>query len=102
MSATFWIETVETQLEIPVWHVGDAPLIIQAPAANQNAQEGPKFQVTPPKNIAEKTEIQVTFTQIQYVQTVFLNFAGLTWPHVSCATLIPSGEIEVGGEVFGK
>ncbi|MEN9868350.1 MAG: hypothetical protein RL748_3940 [Pseudomonadota bacterium] len=28
-----------------------------------------------------------TFTQIQYTQTVFLNFNGLTWPHVSVATL---------------
>ena len=31
-----------------------------------------------------------TSTQIQYSQTVFLNFAGLTWPHVSVATLVPA------------
>lgn len=28
-----------------------------------------------------------SFTQLQYVQTVLLNFLGLSWPHVSVATL---------------
>jgi hypothetical protein len=36
--------------------------------------------------------IKVTTTQIQYSQSVFLNFAGLTWPHVSVATLVPATE----------
>ncbi len=27
------------------------------------------------------------FLQLQYTQTVLLNFAGLSWPHVSVATL---------------
>jgi hypothetical protein len=31
-------------------------------------------------------------TQIQYSQQVFLNFNGLTWPHVSVATLRPIGK----------
>jgi hypothetical protein len=34
----------------------------------------------------------VTSTQIQYSQIVFLNFAGLTWPHVSVGTLTPTTE----------
>ena len=29
------------------------------------------------------------FTQIQYSQTVILDFAGLSWPHVSVSTLVP-------------
>jgi len=28
------------------------------------------------------------FLQLQYVQTVLLNFLGLSWPHVSVATLV--------------
>jgi hypothetical protein len=28
------------------------------------------------------------YLQLQYVQTVLLNFLGLSWPHVSVATLI--------------
>jgi hypothetical protein len=27
------------------------------------------------------------FLQLQYTQTVLLNFLGLSWPHVSVATL---------------
>jgi hypothetical protein len=48
--------------------------------------------VNPPHEITVPKTIIVTSTQIQYSQTVFLNFAGLTWPHVSVATLIPSTE----------
>jgi hypothetical protein len=34
-----------------------------------------------------------TFLQMQYSQTVNLNFAGLTWPHVSVATLVKSSVV---------
>jgi hypothetical protein len=34
-----------------------------------------------------------TFFQLQYSQTVNLNFAGLTWPHVSVATLVRSSVV---------
>ena len=29
-----------------------------------------------------------TFLQLQYTQTVLLNFLGLSWPHVTVATLV--------------
>lgn len=29
-----------------------------------------------------------TFLQLQYTQTVILNFLGIDWPHISIATLI--------------
>jgi hypothetical protein len=29
-----------------------------------------------------------TFMQLQYTQTVILNFLGISWPHVSVATLV--------------
>ena len=34
-----------------------------------------------------------SFFQLQYTQTVYLNFAGLTWPHVSVATLVKSSVV---------
>jgi hypothetical protein len=34
-----------------------------------------------------------SFFQLQYSQTVYLNFAGLTWPHVSVATLVSSSVV---------
>jgi hypothetical protein len=53
------------------------------------------FAVTSTSEITEETQIDVTYTQLQYTQTVFLNFNGLTWPHVSVATLVPNDPIPV-------
>jgi hypothetical protein len=53
------------------------------------------FNVEPPHEITAPKTITVVSTQIQYSQVVFLNFAGLTWPHVSVATLVPTEELTV-------
>jgi hypothetical protein len=101
MSATFWIEEVQTQIEVPVFKHGQPPLLIRAPAAaSPSGQTGPTFKVRPPHDITELTTITVAFTQIQYMQTVLLNFAKLSWPHVSCATLIPQGPVHVPASAF--
>ncbi|HVY15474.1 MAG TPA: heme-binding protein [Rhodopila sp.] len=89
MAATFWIETVEHKIVIPPFKPGQPPLKIPAPAAHPE-QFRPVFEVTPPHEIAKAITITVHSTQIQYSQVVLLNFAGLTWPHVSVATLVPS------------
>jgi hypothetical protein len=34
-------------------------------------------------------------TQIQYSQETILNFSGISWPHVSVASLIPADPIPV-------
>jgi hypothetical protein len=94
MTATFWIETVEHKIVIPVFKVGDPPLKI-SPAAVRPGQTVPIFDVAPPREIPKPITITVTSTQIQYSQVVFLNFAGLTWPHVSVATLVPSAPVAV-------
>ena len=87
MHATFWIETVEHTLTVPVFKPGDPPFSIRA--SSKPGQNAPLFKVEPPHEIHEPKTITVTSTQIQYSQVVFLNFAGLTWPHVSVATLCP-------------
>jgi LysM repeat protein len=51
--------------------------------------------VTSASAITDKQSITVTYTQIQYSQNVSLNFATLTWPHVSVATLVPLAEIAI-------
>ncbi|MCJ1460431.1 hypothetical protein MMC28_010813 [Mycoblastus sanguinarius] len=94
MSATFWVEEVQHNIEVPVFKPGQPPLKISAPSPHPGAQV-PTFVVDPPHEITEPKTITVTSTQIQYSQTVFLNFANLTWPHVSCATLIPEKELPV-------
>jgi hypothetical protein len=89
MTATFWVETVEHKLQIPVFKAGSPPLTIKAPSTHPD-QLAPTFQVSPPHDIPAPITITVHTTQIQYSQVVMLNFAGLTWPHVSVATLTPS------------
>ncbi len=42
-----------------------------------------------------------SFMQLQYTQTVFLNFNGLTWPHVSVATLTLKPIYAVKFAVYG-
>jgi len=60
----------------------------------------PVFEVNPPKEITVETPITVTSTQIQYSQQVQLNFAALTWPHVSVATLVPQAPQAVPASAF--
>ena len=94
MDATFWIETVEYTIEVPVFEPGHPPLVIPAPTGAEG-QPVPHFLVNPPMPIKEPRHITVQAPQIQYSQQVFLNFKGLTWPHVSVATLVPSYPVPV-------
>lgn len=95
MQATFWIETVQHKLTVPAWKPGQPDLRLTAPAPNSSAPAGPTFVARPPATIAAPRTIVVTSTQIQYSQTVMLNFNGLTWPHVSVATLVPRDDQHV-------
>jgi hypothetical protein len=99
MTATFWIETVEHEIEVPVFCLGQPPLIIPA-ETGEAGQPVPRFLVHPPIEIKTPRKIKVTSTQIQYSQQVFLNFNALTWPHVSVATLVPSEPIPVPPSVW--
>jgi hypothetical protein len=99
MDATFWIETVEYTIEVPVFEPGQPPLVIPAPTGAQG-QPVPKFLVNPPIRITAPRYITVTAPQIQYSQQVFLNFNHLSWPHVSVATLVPSNPIPVPPSVW--
>lgn len=98
-SATFWIEVVQHKITVPIHKPGEPPLTISAPSPQPGAQV-PTFLVDPPHEITQPKTITVTSTQIQYSQNVFLNFAGLTWPHVSVATLIPQKPVPVPASAF--
>lgn len=94
MTASFWIETVQTMLEIPVWTPGQPALLLR-PALPHAGALVPTWRVVPPREVVTPRVVEVVYTQIQYSQNVGLNFAGLTWPHVSVNTLIPMGELSV-------
>ena len=99
MEATFWIETVEYTIQVPVHALGLPPLTIAAEGGSGGAPV-PEFLVNPPVAITAPRTIKATATQIQYAQKVFLNFNGLTWPHVSVATLVPAAPVAVPASAF--
>lgn len=79
MTATFWVETMKASISI----VGNK-------AREQKFQPagafGPTFVVGSTMGLSD-VKMPVTWTQVQYSQNVLLNFAPLSWPHVSVATL---------------
>ena len=99
MEATFWIETVEYTIQVPVHALGQPPLTIAAEGGSGGAPV-PEFLVNPPVAITAPRTIKATATQIQYAQKVFLNFNGLTWPHVSVASLVPAEPVAVPASAF--
>jgi hypothetical protein len=94
MEAVFWIETVQFDVEVPIFEPGQPPLIIPAQTGAEG-QPVPEFLVNPPIPITAPRTIKVNATQIQYSQQVFLNFNTLTWPHVSVATLVPNAPVAI-------
>lgn len=97
MESTFWVEIVESEITVQDYTPGK-PLLLQPaykPIQGKTTPPLPTFSVTPPGPVTGPKTIPVTYTQIQYSQTVNLNFCGLTWPHLSLATLVPSQPIEI-------
>jgi hypothetical protein len=105
MQAIFWIETVEYTIPIPAGDIGSpvgSPITVTAESGpGPDAQPVPDFLVTVPASVKAPLTIKATATQIQYAQQVFLNFNGLTWPHVTVATLVPAAPVPVPAPAFG-
>jgi hypothetical protein len=92
MSATFWVETVQTHIQVDPLIAGDSREVSpQVPAG----APAPTFLVTSNVATSDRQSVEVKYTQIQYTQNVSLNFNKLTWPHVSVATLVPIAPIPV-------
>jgi len=98
MTAIFWIETVEEVILVPPGTIG-MPFAVKA-KPSVPGQRVPTFSGTLPFDIDTPRKITMSFTQIQYTQTVLLNFNGLTWPHVSVNTLVPADDIIVPASAF--
>jgi len=92
MTAIFWIETVAETITVPPGGPYQ-PVIVEG--STSAGSPVARFAVTSDTAITEERQVDVTYTQIQYTQTVFLDFNGLTWPHVSVATLVPNEPVPV-------
>lgn len=93
MTAVFWIETVQVDIEVGPLVAGQQ--FVVKPGQVVQGQRVPRFSGVAPVDVPMPRKLTVTFTQIQYTQTVLLNFNGLTWPHVSVNTLVPADDIVV-------
>jgi hypothetical protein len=96
MHATFWIETVQHTVHVPAAPkpLLDAGVPLEvSPEATAPGAPLPTFAIQQPA--ATPHSVTVRTTQIQYSQTVLLNFNGLSWPHVSVATLVPAHPIPI-------
>lgn len=98
MTAVFWIETVEETILVPPLKVGQQ-FAVRGQRSIQG-QQVPRFSGLAPFDSDMPRKITVPFTQIQYTQTVLLNFNGLTWPHVSVNTLVPADDINVPASLW--
>jgi hypothetical protein len=97
MDAVFWIETVIYDVHVPAMPAGTPPLILD-PVQKGTVPLVPSFVAAipfvPGKGFAGGT-VKVATTQIQYSQKVMLDFATLSWPHVSVASLVPASPIAI-------
>jgi len=97
MDAVFWIETVVYEVDVPPLPAGTPPVVLD-PVQKGTVPLVPSFVAEIPY-VAGKGfrggRVKVPTTQIQYSQKVALDFAGLTWPHVSVASLVPSAPVPI-------
>jgi hypothetical protein len=93
MTAVFWIETVQEVILVPPLNKGEQFAAKAKPSIP--GQRVPRFSGIVPFDLDVPRKLTVHFKQIQYTQTVLLNFNGLTWPHVSVNTLVPADDIIV-------
>jgi hypothetical protein len=99
MTATFFVETVQFTVDVPPFQPGQPPLTIPA-QVGAGGLPVPEFLVNPPVPIKTPVAIKVNAVQLQYSQEVLLNFNGLSWPHVSVATLVPASPVPVPASAF--
>lgn len=89
MKSRFWIETVAYDVVVPRFTSKGFTTLKPIMPPNSTAPT-PEFLVFSPDRLpSESKTIKIPGIQIQYTQIVNLNFGGLTWPHVSVATLCP-------------
>jgi len=96
MKATYWIEVVQYKVTVPKVKI-QTTLLLKPTLPPDSTAPTPVFAITtPPNGVPQTKEIMVPGIQIQSSQTVNLNFGPpiapfLSWPHVSVATLVPTG-----------
>jgi hypothetical protein len=103
MDAVFWIETVAYEIDVPPLPAGTPPVVLSPVQTTPAVPLQPKFVAAIPfvPNMGYAGgRVTVLTTQIQYTQKVLLNFNGLSWPHVSVASLVPADPIPIPADLL--
>ncbi|RGP67141.1 hypothetical protein FSPOR_6197 [Fusarium sporotrichioides] len=87
VTAQYWLSKIRTKIDLPVVDIKADKKTIVCPASSGPRDAVPKFVVD--MNVPTAKTVDIEYTQIQYSQTVFLDFNGLSWPHVTVGTLAP-------------
>ncbi|KAM0546206.1 hypothetical protein ACHAPJ_010990 [Fusarium lateritium] len=88
VTAQYWLSKIRTKIDLPVVNTNVDKKTTVSPASNGPRDAVPRFLVD--INIPTAKTVNIEYTQIQYSQTVFLDFNGLSWPHVTVGTLAPT------------
>ena len=90
MTAKYWIERVMYEVVVPENLPPKTKLRLLPTMPAGSTAPTPVFEITTgPHGNPTRKEITVPGIQIQVSQLVLLNFATLSWPHVSVSTLVP-------------
>ncbi|KAL6916575.1 hypothetical protein ACHAPO_009112 [Fusarium lateritium] len=87
VTAQYWLSKIRAKIDLPVVDTKVDKKTVVSPASSGPRDAVPKFLVD--MNVPTAKTVNIEYTQIQYSQTVFLDFNGLTWPHVTVGTLAP-------------
>jgi hypothetical protein len=94
---TIMAQGVALDVHVPPIPHGTPPITL-APVQKSSVPVVPSFIASIPsvsgKGFAGGT-VKVPTIQIQYSQKVMLDFAGLSWPHVSVASLVPAAPVPI-------
>ncbi|RGP81026.1 hypothetical protein FLONG3_815 [Fusarium longipes] len=88
VTAQYWLSKIRTTVNLPVVDTKTDKKKTVSPASSGARDAVPKFVVD--INVPAAKTVDIEYTQIQYSQTVFLDFNGLSWPHVTVGTLAPA------------
>jgi hypothetical protein len=88
VTAQYWLSKIRTKIDLPAVDIKIDKRKFVSPASSGPRDAVPKFLVD--MNVPAAKTVNVEYTQIQYTQTVFLDFNGLSWPHVTVGTLAPT------------
>ncbi|KAF4450409.1 hypothetical protein F53441_6408 [Fusarium austroafricanum] len=87
VTAQYWLSKVRTTLYLPPCNPKVDKKTV-SPASHGARDAVPRFLID--INVPVAKTVNIEYIQIQYSQTVFLDFNGLRWPHVTVGTLAPT------------